>query len=117
MTHSRRKATITGMVTRIHGRVRGRLFLKEHREAKGLDAEQMAGRVGIERESYYRWERQPHRLNADKMALVAHALGIEPGDLWKPPGRPSLDALVGDADQATRETVFDIVRRLIQKAS
>src|SRR5437870_5021128 len=76
---------VAAMVTRIHKSARRRLFLKEHREAKGVSAEQMAGRLGIERESVYRLEREAFtRLNPEKQAAYAAALDLEPESLWRP---------------------------------
>jgi transcriptional regulator with XRE-family HTH domain len=62
-----------------------RLFLTEHREAKGISAEAMAGRLGIARESVYRIERDPWRLNGRKQLAYATALQIKPEDLWNSP--------------------------------
>lgn len=101
------------MVTRIHKHARRRLFLKEHREAKGLSAEQMAGRLGITRESLYRQEREPWRVNSDKQAQWADALGIEPEAFWRPPGALSIDSLVKDAPEDVQKMAADIVRRLV----
>ena len=70
------------MVTRIHKHVRARLYPKEHREAKGVSAETMAGRLGIERESVYRLEREAQtRMNMAKQAAYEAALGLDPGAL------------------------------------
>lgn len=103
------------MVTKIY-KSRRRLFLKEHREAQGVSAEQMAGRIGIERESVYRLEREAlTRLNAEKQAAYAAALDIEPEDLWRPPGMPSLDGLVARAPDDLKAMAVDIVRRLVAK--
>jgi transcriptional regulator with XRE-family HTH domain len=96
---------------------RRRLFLREHRKAKGISAEQVAGRMEIERESLLRLERELHRVTPDKQAAYAHALGIEPEDLWRPPGTPSLDGMVHDASPDVRAMVADIVRRMVGKAS
>ena len=101
------------MVTRIHQHARPRLFLKEHREAKGISAKIMAGRLGIERESVYRLEREPQRLSADKQAAYAAALGIEPEELWRAPGVPSLDAMVRSSPEDLKIMAADIVRRLV----
>lgn len=101
------------MVTRIRKSTKARLFLKEHREAKGVSALAMAGRLGIERESVYRLEREPWRVNGDKQAAWAYALGIEPAALWSPPGRPSLDAMIAEAPQDVQDMAADIVRRLV----
>lgn len=103
------------MVTRIHKHAPRRLFLREHRKAKGISAETMAGRLGIERESLYRLEREQKRLNAEKQAAYASALGIEPEELWSPPGTPSLDALVRFEPDNVRRMAADIVSRLVAK--
>jgi DNA-binding XRE family transcriptional regulator len=43
--------------------------IQQNAEAKGISAEQMAGRLGIERESVYRLEREAYtRLNPEKQA-------------------------------------------------
>jgi transcriptional regulator with XRE-family HTH domain len=101
------------MVTQIYGHGRRRLFLKEHRKAKGVSAEAMAGRLGIERESVYRIERDPWRLNGEKQLAYAAALQIEPEDLWKPPGAASLDAMIKREPEDVKSMVADVVRRLV----
>lgn len=103
------------MVTRIHQHARRRLFLKENREAKGVSAEAMAGRLGIERESLYRWERETWRLNPAKQLAYADALGIEPEQLWHPPDTPSLDAMISQAPDDLKAMAADIVRRLVAR--
>jgi DNA-binding XRE family transcriptional regulator len=100
-------------LTKIHPTAKVRLFLREHRKAKGVSATTMAGRLGIERESVYRLERELGRLDPEKLAQYAHALQIEPTALYSPPGAISLDALVADADEETRTMAADIVRRLV----
>lgn len=101
------------MVTRIHKYGPRRLFLREHRKAKEISAETLAGRLGIERESVLRLEREPHRMTPDKQAAYAHALDLEPEDLWRPPGRPSLDGMVQGTPDTVQEMAADIVRRLV----
>lgn len=105
---------VAAMVTRIHKTARRRLFPKEHREAKGVSAEAMAGRLGIERESVYRLEREAQtRMNPEKQAEYAHALGIEPEELWSLPGAPSVDALIRAESDELKAMAADIVRRLV----
>lgn len=101
------------MVTR--PKLKRRLFLKEHREAQGISATLMGVKLGIERESVYRLEREPWRVNSRKQAEYAHALGIEPEDLWRAPGTPSLDAMVSSAPDEIRAMAADIVRRLVER--
>ena len=105
----------TAMVTRIHKSARRRLFLKEWREFRGVSAEAMAGRLGIERESVYRLEREAmRRANPEKQAAYAQALDTEPEALWLPPGGPpSLDAIIATAPDELKAMAADIVRRLV----
>lgn len=91
---------VTVMVTHIHKNARPRLFLKEHRKAKEMSPEIMAGRLGIERESVHRWEREWWRVSPPKQQQYADALGIDPAELWRPPRppeRPSIDQMLQDA--------------------
>jgi transcriptional regulator with XRE-family HTH domain len=106
----------TSMVTRIHKSVKPLLYLAEHREHRGISAEQMAGRLGIERESLYRWEREPRRLNPEKQVAYAEALGIEAAELWFPPTRHSLDALLANQPDDVQAMAADIVKRLVGRA-
>ncbi len=99
------------MVTSPDGRT---LFLREHREAAGISADLMAGKLGIERESVYRREREPGRLDFKKQAEWAVICGVSPEDLWRPPGEPSLDAIVRSASPETKLLAADIVRRLVE---
>lgn len=94
-----------------------RVYLREHRKAKNLRAVAMAERLGIEEKSYYRLEREFLTLNAREMIELADALGLEdPTELWRPPnGHPSIDAMIQDADENTREAVTDFVRRVARK--
>jgi len=112
---------VTGMVTRIRKQARARLFLKEHREAKDVSADVMAGRLGIARESVYRLEREWRtRCTPEKQAAYADALGLEFEDLWRPPATPampSLDGMVQDQPENVREMAVDIVKRLVGLAS
>jgi hypothetical protein len=105
---------VSGMVTRIHRSVRPRLFLREHRQAKGISTVYMAGRMGMERESLLRLEREAQtRCTPDKQAQYAEALGIEPAALWRLPGEPSVDSLLADTPEDFRAMIIDTVRRRV----
>jgi transcriptional regulator with XRE-family HTH domain len=95
------------------------LFIKEWQEHWGISAETMAERMGIERESYYRLLRELHRINIDKLAQLADAMGngMEPPDFYRPPTRQSVDSMLEGVPEDVRETAIDIVRRLVRKAS
>lgn len=107
---------ITGMVTRIHqgNRRRRRLFLKEHREAKNVTPETMAGRLGIDRVSVHRWEREPQRMNPEKQIAYAEALQLEPEDLWRPPEQPSVDAMLATATEDLRRRAAEMIAILVK---
>lgn len=108
---------VAGVVTKIHQRAKRRLFLKEHREAKSISAEAMAGRLGIERESVYRIEREQWRMDPEKQAAYADALGIEPERLWRHPEAISLDEIVKKAPEDVQAMAADIIRRLVSGRS
>lgn len=111
---------LTLMVTRIRKGARIHLFIKEHMEAKGISDETMAGRLGVARETIWRRYSEQHRLNPLKIAEFAHAMGLEPEDLYRPPlppepppHVPSIDAMLKDADEETQKLAFDLVKRVI----
>ena len=115
--HGASPRTITGMVTKIGGKRRQHLYVSEWRESKGLTVERVGERLGVDRVTVWRWETQQNRLNPEKLAALAHAIGCEPEDFWRPPERPSLDALVKQAPDDLYRTAYDVVSRLTKQAS
>lgn len=107
---------MSGMATRIRKGVRGHLYLDEWFEYRGLNDEKVAQRVGVGRQTIWKWRKEQHRLDPGKIAQLADALDCEPMQLWMPPNRPSLDAIVKDADKDLRDAVVDVVRRLVRGA-
>lgn len=109
---------ITGMVTpRIGRKKAAHLYIKEWLDHLDLSDEKVANRLGVARETVYRWRTGDRRLNPEKIAALAAALNLEPLDLYRRPSEESLDALVKDAPPELRATAADIVRRLVGKAS
>lgn len=104
------------MVTRIRKSSRAHLYITEWREHRGLSVEQLAGRLETHRETVWRWENEQHRLNPDKIAGIAEALDIEPAELYRPPHRPSIDAMLSGSSDDLFQTAADIVRRLAKRA-
>jgi transcriptional regulator with XRE-family HTH domain len=102
------------MVTKIHGRRRGHLFIQERMEACGLSDEKLAGRLGVARETVTRWRNQQHRLNPEKIAAIADALGLEPEELWRPPARPSVDAALKGASDDMVQRAAEMVAILLK---
>jgi transcriptional regulator with XRE-family HTH domain len=116
------------MVTRIRSGAQPHLYIREHREAKGLSLEELGGRItlhdkhgekqGVERNTVWRWENDPKRLDPFKIAAIAYALGLDDWtELARPPGVRSLDAMLADQPDDVRDTAADIVARLIRRAS
>lgn len=111
------------MIDRIRKGVRPHVYLREWRKAKDIKAPVMADRLGIERESYYRLERNPHTLSVAELIEIAEAFGIDHRRLWEPPPEPglrprvSLDDIVAGQPDAQVEGLADMLRRAVGKAS
>lgn len=84
----------------------------------GEKAPKMADVLGIERESYYRLERQPYKFNNEEMIKLAAAIGIDPYQFWFPPGaakETDLNRLISDAPAETQAMIIKAVRGMIGK--
>ena len=104
---------MTGMVTRIRRGARVHLYVREWLDFRDVSPEALANRLGVARESVYRWLREPKRIDPLKQAQIASALDIEPIDLWRLPStRPSLDAMVKEADDQTFDLAVEMVKRI-----
>ena len=106
---------ISGMVTRIRRGARPHLYITEWFEHRGLNDEKVGNRLGVARETVFRWRKEQHRLNPEKIAGLASALDCEPSELWRPPGQPSLDGLVKGAPEELQAMAVDIVKRLVNR--
>jgi hypothetical protein len=51
------------------------------------------------------------------MAGLAEALGVEPQDLYRPPNRRSIDAILAEAPDEIYEATLELARRLTHRAS
>lgn len=91
---------------------RGHLYIEEWFQERGLNDEKIGNRIGVDRATVFRWRKEQHRLNPQKIAALAEALDLEPADLWRPPARRSLDALVKDAPDEVVDLAFDVVKRM-----
>ena len=111
-------AIITSMVTRIRKGARAHLYITEWFEDRGLNDEQVANRLDppVDRATVFRWRKEQHRLNPEKIGKLALALDLEPHELWRPPGRPSLDAIVAGSSEEVQDMAADIVRRMVGKS-
>lgn len=81
----------------------------------GTKAIDLAVALDIERESYYRLERNWWTINAGEMDLIAQTIGIKPSQLWFPPPTPgqevvSLDDMIEDMPEQLQQAAIMAVR-------
>lgn len=84
-------------------------------EARNLKDADIANRVepNVAPVTVWRWRKEQWRLDPEKIAALAHAIGLEgPEDLYRPPGRESIDAALREAPEAVYEAVRDLARKL-----
>lgn len=79
---------------------------------RGLSDDKLANRLEVARETVTRWRGQQHRLNPDKIAALASALDCEPMELWRPPDKRSIDAIVADAPDNIRAAIVDFALKV-----
>lgn len=100
---------------RIRKGAKPHVYLREWRRHLKVRAIAMAERLEIERESYYRLEREPEKLSVGEVVALADAMGIEPSRLFHPPAteeRPSIDAIAEDFDDEDRGVVMDLAKSI-----
>jgi hypothetical protein len=95
--------------------VRRPFYLREWRKFMGTKAIEIAIALGIERESYYRLERDWWTINAGEMDIISKVIGIKPSQLWFPPPAPgqkvvSLDDLLEDMPEAMQQAAILAVK-------
>ena len=89
---------------RIRKGARGHLYLDEWFERRDMNDEKVANRLGVARQTIWKWRKHPATLGPDKLAKLAFALDCEPIQLWGPPARPSLDVIMmGEDDDTVKE--------------
>ena len=110
--------TVTAMVTKTKTHY---FFLKEWRKFTGTKAIAIAEALGIERESYYRLERDPGRIKITQQIIIAKTFGIRPDQLWSAPPAAdvwrniSLDDLIENAPINIQEMAIRAVRGMVGK--
>ena len=87
----------------------------------GAKPTDLADALKIERESYYRLEREPFRLSLPQIETLADELGIRPDQFWfKPPTKDAdvgvnLNDLIEDAPANVQAMVIKAVRGMVGK--
>jgi transcriptional regulator with XRE-family HTH domain len=91
-----------------------RVYLAEHRQARGLTQRQLAERLGVTDITVSRWELGRALLNTDVMAAIAEAFGdMEPQDLYRHPDTPSADALLRDQPAEVQDQAIRVIKAII----
>lgn len=97
------------------------LFLREWREAKKVSQELIADAMDTDKSQVSRLEGDMRRVTVDWLEAYAEVLEVDREDLYRPPskedtvGFPSIDRMIKDVDDSTRQQIFKIVAALTQK--
>ena len=110
-----RSAYHPGMVTRIGPRKPRRNFLRAHREKVGLTQEQLADRIGTKKAQISNWENQNRAISPGAQEALEDALGIDPGQIYRDPERPSADELLRNASPELVQEAIDIIKVLVNR--
>lgn len=95
----------------------GHLFIEEWMQELKLNDETLGLRMGKSRTTIWRWRTEQHRLNPQKLAALAKAMKIAPEDFWRPPGRPSLDAILRNASDDLVREAAEVLKILAKRAA
>lgn len=99
---------------RIGQRRNARLYIEQWLEHSGLSDETVANRIGVSRQTVFRWRTGKRR--PDILALAA-ALDIEPERFYRPPEQHpsvSLDEIAKDYSTELRDMAVRLVKSLKQ---
>lgn len=91
-----------------------KIFLAEHREARGLTQEQLATRLETTAMTISRWERQATAMTTGTLEAIAEALGggLEAEDLYHHPDRPSPNQLLRGQPAEVIDSAMKMIRAL-----
>ena len=78
---------------------------------RGVDDTQMAGRLGVKRETFNRYRNHQNRINTTIIGQIADALDMDPVDLYRPPGLVSVSV-----PEELRETAMGMISLLTKRA-
>lgn len=87
----------------------------------GAKAPDVADAIGVERESYYRLERETFRLSLTQIESAATFIGVRPDQFWFHPPTPGatagvdLNGLIADQTPETQAMIIKAVRGMVGK--
>lgn len=82
--------------------------------ALSLTDESLGERMGVAKNTVWRWRSEPQRLDAEKLERLSQALGLDsPADLWHRPGQRRVDPLLAGASSQAIDDVIDFVKKFI----
>ena len=103
------------MPTKIYPRRVRKVYLAEHREAKGLTQKQLAERLGGDVMTISRWELGKVAISTDALAAISEALWGdlgEPEDLYHAPGTPTPNQLLRGQPADVVESAMKMLRAI-----
>jgi transcriptional regulator with XRE-family HTH domain len=106
---------MTDMVTRIGGARKPHLYIMEWIGHLELSVEKVADRIGVRRETVYRWIKTPTRLDPAKMQQLADALDIPITALYRRPEHVSLDDKLEGAPDDVRQQAIEYIDFLTRR--
>ena len=103
--------TATTNITSIHnkGRNPARIYLKEWLEYRGLTAEQLAGRLEVNKGQISKLMTGRQRYNQDWLEQIAYALSCDVPDLYRPPLAPTANELLAKMSPELRKTAMNVL--------
>lgn len=91
---------------------RPHLFIHEWMIQLGLTDTSLGKKFGVTRTTVWRWRNEQWRLDPMKIADLAEKMGISPQDLYRPPRRQSIDAVMQDASDDDYDAVMGLAKNL-----
>lgn len=99
------------MPTKIHHRARrpARVYIQEWMDHRGLNQEQMAGRLETSKSVISKLVTGKQRWTQDWLEAFAYALDCEVRELYRPPDAPTADELLAQMSPDARDTAMRVL--------
>lgn len=102
------------MPTPIRNKLRrpARVYLQEWIEHRGLNAEQLAGRLETSKSVVSKLVTGKQRYNQDWLEAIAYALDCDVAQLYRPPNAPTANELLAQMPPETQATAMNVLIEL-----